>query len=445
MGFTEQQERLVKESWEVMKLNISDLSLRFFTTILEIAPAAKGMFSFLKDSDEIPQNNPKLKAHAVKVFKMTCEAALQLYEKGKIVITDSTLKNLGSVHLKKGIIDPHFEIVKEALLRTVKHAIGEKWNEEMSIAWGVAYDELAAAIKAEMRAQEAALVKESWEVMKQNIPEFSLSFFTTILEIAPAAKGMFSFLKNSNEIPQNNPKLKAHAVKVFKLTCESAVQLHENGKLELPESTLKNLGYVHLQKGILAPHFEIVKEALLRTIKGALGEKWNEEMCNAWGEAYDRLAAAIKAEMRAQQEALVKESWETMKEDIPGFSLKFFTTILEIAPAAKGLFSFLKDSNEVPQNNPKLKAHAVKVFKLTCESAIQLREKGEIVLPESTLKHLGSVHLSKGVIDAHFEVVKEALLRTVKEAAKLQLLLTYCGIIKLTKNLIGLFDHRGFF
>lgn len=38
--------------------------------ILEIAPAAKGMFSFLKDTDEIPQNNPKLKAHALKVFKM---------------------------------------------------------------------------------------------------------------------------------------------------------------------------------------------------------------------------------------------------------------------------------------------------------------------------------------------------------------------------------------
>lgn len=38
--------------------------------ILEIAPAAKNMFSFLRDSPEIPQNNPKLKAHAVKVFKM---------------------------------------------------------------------------------------------------------------------------------------------------------------------------------------------------------------------------------------------------------------------------------------------------------------------------------------------------------------------------------------
>ena len=40
--------------------------------ILEIAPAAKDMFSFLRDTDEVPHNNPKLKAHAVKVFKMVC-------------------------------------------------------------------------------------------------------------------------------------------------------------------------------------------------------------------------------------------------------------------------------------------------------------------------------------------------------------------------------------
>ncbi|XP_016471234.1 anaerobic nitrite reductase HB2 [Nicotiana tabacum] len=156
MGFTEKQEALVKDSWEIMKQNIPQLSLRFFSLILEIAPAAKNMFSFLKDSDEIPHNNPKLKAHAVKVFKMTCESAVQLREKGEVVVGETTLKYLGSVHLQKGVIDPHFEVVKEALLRTVKEAMGEKWSEDVKEAWGEAYDQLAAAIKAEMHAEAAA-------------------------------------------------------------------------------------------------------------------------------------------------------------------------------------------------------------------------------------------------------------------------------------------------
>ncbi|XP_042015151.1 non-symbiotic hemoglobin 2-like isoform X2 [Salvia splendens] len=99
VGFSEKQEALVKESWEVMKHDAPNLSLRFFTLILEIAPAAKGMFSFLKDSDEIPQNNPKLKAHAVKVFKMTCESAIQLHEKGEVVVADTTLRWLGAIHM----------------------------------------------------------------------------------------------------------------------------------------------------------------------------------------------------------------------------------------------------------------------------------------------------------------------------------------------------------
>ncbi|MFQ6652734.1 hypothetical protein Gotur_024458 [Gossypium turneri] len=151
MGFTEKQEG-VKESWEVLKQDIPHFSLRFFSLILEIAPGAKNMFSFLRESEEIPQNNPKLKAHAVKVFKMTCESAIQLREKGEVVVADTTLKYLGTVHVKSGVKDPHFEVVKEALLRTIKEAIGEdKWNEEMNNAWDEAYDQLAEAIKAEMK------------------------------------------------------------------------------------------------------------------------------------------------------------------------------------------------------------------------------------------------------------------------------------------------------
>lgn len=43
----------------------------------------------------------------------------------------------------------------------------------------------------------------------------------------------------------------------------------------------------------------MVKKALLRTVREAVGERWNEEMKGAWGEAYDQLATAIKAEMKA--------------------------------------------------------------------------------------------------------------------------------------------------
>ncbi|XP_061363802.1 leghemoglobin-like [Gastrolobium bilobum] len=149
-ALTEKQEALVKGSWEAFKQNIPVHSVLFYTFILEKAPAAKGMFSFLKDSAEVPKNDPKLKAHAEKVFEMTVDSAVQLRAKGAVVVPDATLKHLGSVHIQKGVIDPHFLVVKEALLKTIKEAVGDKWSDELSNAWEVAYDELAAAIKKAM-------------------------------------------------------------------------------------------------------------------------------------------------------------------------------------------------------------------------------------------------------------------------------------------------------
>jgi len=42
------------------------------------------------------------------------------------------------------------QVVKEALLKTVKEASKNKWSEELSIAWEVAYEALATSSKKAM-------------------------------------------------------------------------------------------------------------------------------------------------------------------------------------------------------------------------------------------------------------------------------------------------------
>jgi len=39
------------------------------------------------------------------------------------------------------------QVVKEALIKTLKEAVGDKWSDELGTAVELAYDELAAAIK----------------------------------------------------------------------------------------------------------------------------------------------------------------------------------------------------------------------------------------------------------------------------------------------------------
>ncbi|OEL36563.1 Non-symbiotic hemoglobin [Dichanthelium oligosanthes] len=126
--FGEEQEALVLKSWAVMKKDSANLGLRFFLKIFEIAPSAKQMFSFLRDSDVPLEKNPKLKTHAMSVFVMTCEAAAQLRKAGKVTVT------------------------RFALLETMKEALpADMWSLEMKNAWSEAYNQLVAAIKQEMK------------------------------------------------------------------------------------------------------------------------------------------------------------------------------------------------------------------------------------------------------------------------------------------------------
>nr|QAX32746.1 leghemoglobin [Astragalus canadensis] len=150
--FTEEQEALVVNSWNAIKKNSGELSVKFFKRVLEIAPPAKQMFSFLRDSNVPLEENPRLKPHAMSVFLMTCESAAQLRKAGTVTVRESNLKKLGATHLKSGVKDEHFEVTKQALLDTIKEAIPEMWSTDMEKAWGEAHDQLANAIKAEMHA-----------------------------------------------------------------------------------------------------------------------------------------------------------------------------------------------------------------------------------------------------------------------------------------------------
>ncbi|CAO2815108.1 unnamed protein product [Amaranthus hypochondriacus] len=149
--FSEEQEALVIKSWNVMKKNSAELGLKMFLKIFEIAPTAKKLFSFLRESDVPLEQNSKLKAHAMSVFVMTCKSASQLRKAGKVTVGEASLKHLGATHLKYGVVDEHFEVTRFALLETIKEGIPEMWSVEMKDAWTEAFNQLVGAIKSEMK------------------------------------------------------------------------------------------------------------------------------------------------------------------------------------------------------------------------------------------------------------------------------------------------------
>jgi hemoglobin-like flavoprotein len=152
-AFSKNSEILVKQSWELLKKDTTTNAVIFFTNIFEIAPAAKDLFPFVKNSTVPYEQNAKLKQHATLVFKMTGDAAVQLGEKGVLEVLEPVLKKLATKHVTAGVVDAHFEVVKAALLKTIKERLPELWSTELNQAWADAYDALAGAIKIEMHTQ----------------------------------------------------------------------------------------------------------------------------------------------------------------------------------------------------------------------------------------------------------------------------------------------------
>lgn len=140
----------------MMKPHTDELGVRLFSLILEMAPEAKGLFSYLGENEN-PESHPDFRGHAAMVFRMMCETAARLHERGGHAVASRTLDAIASIHHKRGVLKYHFPLMGVAMLRIVKETVGDElWNEEMENAWRVAFDELSYAILARMRAHESA-------------------------------------------------------------------------------------------------------------------------------------------------------------------------------------------------------------------------------------------------------------------------------------------------
>ena len=168
----------------------------------EIAPSATKLFRFLRDTDVPLEKNPKLKIHAMSVFIMV---SLRRSENVRVsflttlvcgrlasarrscgspvrwpwgtqrwrnwaprtpntasLTSTSTWERRLKISSGRTILktDDQFllssQVVRFALLDTIRDAVPEMWSPQMKDAWKTAYDQLVAAIKKEMTAHNAA-------------------------------------------------------------------------------------------------------------------------------------------------------------------------------------------------------------------------------------------------------------------------------------------------
>jgi len=130
-----------------------------------------------------------------------------------------------------------------------------------------------------MTNKQIDLVKTSWSIVRTIDPvTVGGLFYNRLFEIGPQLRPMFR-----NPVPEQSKKLLAMINYV----------ISKLDKLEDILDEVAKLAKRHISYGVKPDHYRIVGDALLWTLEKGLGEKWNEEVKEAWTICYQVLSSAM--------------------------------------------------------------------------------------------------------------------------------------------------------
>ena len=130
-----------------------------------------------------------------------------------------------------------------------------------------------------MDARHVAVVQQSFEklaALGERLPQL---FYAELFAIDPALRAMF------------DGDMRRQHMKFLMALALIVRSLHEPDKII---STIENLAIKHVGYGVRPKHFTPFGNALLRTLKKALGPDYTREVAVAWEESFRMLAHIMK-------------------------------------------------------------------------------------------------------------------------------------------------------
>ncbi|PKG81808.1 methyl-accepting chemotaxis protein [Colwellia sp. 75C3] len=131
-----------------------------------------------------------------------------------------------------------------------------------------------------MTPNQISLVQKSWKKVLPIAPQAAEIFYTTLFEMDPSLKTLFS-----SDIAEQGKKLMA--------MLDTAVKLLDNPDKLIP--AVQNLGAKHLKYGAQSEHYDTVGAALLKTLAQGLGADFTAPTKKAWTAVYQTLATTMIA------------------------------------------------------------------------------------------------------------------------------------------------------
>ena len=131
-SITQEQKRLVRESFALVEPIADAAAAMFYGRLFEIEPSVKSLFK------------GDMKEQGRKLMNMIKVAVSSL---DRLETLGPSLKLLGATHRDLSVPDKHYGTVATALLWTLEQGLGPKFTPAVKDAWVAVYTRLAAAMQ----------------------------------------------------------------------------------------------------------------------------------------------------------------------------------------------------------------------------------------------------------------------------------------------------------
>uniref|UniRef100_UPI00398F5237 x globin n=1 Tax=Pristiophorus japonicus TaxID=55135 RepID=UPI00398F5237 len=143
---TEQQKRLVAESWKVLHQDIARVGIIMFIRLFETHPECKDVFFLFRDIDDLQQlkMSKELQSHGLRVMSFIEKSVARLAQEDKL---QQLAFELGRSHCRYNAPPKYYEYVGVQFIAVVKPILKEKWTADVEEAWKCLFDYLTTMMK----------------------------------------------------------------------------------------------------------------------------------------------------------------------------------------------------------------------------------------------------------------------------------------------------------
>lgn len=137
-----------------------------------------------------------------------------------------------------------------------------------------------------MTDKQVQLIQRSWQLINPVTKDAVLIFYEKLFMIAPGVRHLFK-----DDMDRQAEKLTAMLQYI----------VSNLGRLEDITAGIQQLGERHNDYGVKPEHYDIVGNCLISVLKHGLAERWNDELQEAWVNAFTILKTVMT---RAQEEKI---------------------------------------------------------------------------------------------------------------------------------------------